>query len=445
MRCSLRQILWCAGSAAGASVVTWAVMRAEPPAVGVAREAHYATRVSRPPTPLGRGALSEARAVGAESPGIQGERSPLSPDAMTAAVNAMVDERDPVAAMRAFSELLGKLTPENAAAAWTALAGRLQDDEAARYLPVLARAWGAMDGPGALAALKSSDDRAGVRARATALAGWAAHDSAAAAGWYRDLVARSDRDPSDDHHLRSGLIRGLAVRDPGIALELLSTTQEQERRPLMQLLTQEQYRQGIDAAVQWAGGIADGELRGQAIASLLRQHAEEDPAKAAAWLSAQPNLRDDAQATGALARQWAAKDPTAAVDWISSLPEGAARNEAWEDALRSWSRRDPLASSTYLAQLPAGPSRDSAVSSLSRSIARQDPDAAIQWAATIQDPAVRDAALVRTVQLWRTTDEASAAAWVQASGINPDLQQRMLTPLKTLEPKRARRGKRFVD
>jgi hypothetical protein len=119
---------------------------------------------------------------------------------------------------------------------------------------------------------------------------------------------------------------------------------------------------------------------------------------------------------------------------MDGLAEGPAKNEAWEDALRSWSKKDPLASSTYLSKMPVGPARDSAVSSLSRSIAREDPDAAIQWANTIQDPAARETALVRSIQLWSTRDQAAAAQWIGASGLQPEVQQRMLEPLVRREP-----------
>ena len=84
--------------------------------------------------------------------------------------------------------------------------------------------------------------------------------------------------------------------------------------------------------------------------------------------------------------------------------------------------------------LPTGPARASAVSSLSRSIAREDPDAAIQWANSIQDPTARETALVRSVQLWSSKNQAAASDWIQSSGLQPEVQQRMLEPLQQKEP-----------
>ncbi|MES2468559.1 MAG: hypothetical protein V4675_14725 [Verrucomicrobiota bacterium] len=442
---ALRPLLLATSSAVLASGVTWLIVHPSPPGGDPGRAA--------------RSAAASGRMVGspAKLPPSGSQDSPVKPpdrwkdlrdphgritaEAMPAAVAAMLLERDPLQAMEAFSALLRELTPDNAAAAWEAMSGRVHGAEAFRYLPLLAHAWGALDGPGALAVIKSGGDRDGLKARLSVMGGWATRDSGGALAWLKELETNADGlkegKPEAMQELRllkAGLIRGLAAHDPNQAMGLLPGMEEKERGPMVSLIAREQFRLGIDAATQWAGAISDPALREQAMASLVRQYAADDPAKAAAWLTAQNGTASNPSSIGAVAREWAAKDPAATVQWMDGLPEGPAKNEAWEDALRSWSKKDPLASSTYLSQMPKGAARDSAVSSLSRSIAREDPDAAIQWANTIQDPAARETALVRSIQLWSTRDKAAAAEWIGSSGLQPEVQQRMLEPLVRREP-----------
>ena len=441
----MRPILLSALSAVLASGVTWLAVRPTLPdasltGVGAPPSTNFQVLASwAKSSPLGAPDRPEKKPDRwKDQRGVNGK---IAPEGMDAAVQAMMLERDPLLAMEAFTALLRELTPENAAAAWESMSGRFHGAEALRYLPLLAHAWGALDGPGALAVIKSGGDRDDLKARLSAMGGWATKDSGEALAWLKDqettaggLKEGKQEAMQELRLLKAGLIQGLAAQDPNRAMSLLPSMDEKERGPLMAVIAREQFRLGMDAASQWAGSIADPALREQAMASLVRQYANDDPAKAAAWLTAQGGTTGSPAAIGSVAREWAAKDPAAAVIWMDSLPDGPAKNEAWEDALRSWSKKDPMASSTYLSQMPTGPARDSAVSSLSRSIAKEDPDAAIQWANSIQDPAARETALVRSVQLWSSKNQAAAADWIQSSGLQPEVQQRMLQPLKQKDP-----------
>lgn len=444
----MRPIILCTFSAAAASMVTWAMMQAWDGAAADQSRAAAARAGA-----IGGSQMPEARPareskIAATARGSADRWSSLrdgdgriGPESMTAAVQELLREGDPLLAMESFSALLRELTPENAKEGWAALSGKLDGAEAMRFLPLFAHAWGALDGPGALAVMKKGNNRDDGMARMNVMGGWATKDPQGSLAWLKEKEAAGSGEPGnrgelrDVKLLRMGLIRGLASGNPDEAMRLVPSLDENERGQMVAMIAREQYQRGMDGAKTWAASIADPELKSQAVSSVVRQFADEDPAKAAAWLAGQSDLRNNAEAVGAVAREWAGKDPASAIPWINSLPEGPARNEAWEDAIRSWSRSDPAASSAYLTQMPAGPSRDSAVSSLSRSIAKDDPDAAIQWAATIQDPAAREAAMVRSVQLWRRTDEDAASEWITGSGFAPEIQQRMMEPAKGRELK----------
>lgn len=436
----MRTLLFSTASALSASLLTWLMVHPVPagaPSVRPGQTVLAAAPGPASPTPR--------QAAPDRWPAQRSNIGKIPAGSMQAIIEAILQEGNPVLAMEAFSALLRELTPENAGAAWTAMSTLSRKGEGFRYLPLLAHAWGALDGAAALAGILASGDKKGggkdeLKAQSHAMSGWAAKDPAAALTWIRDReklngsLTEGKEDASRDlANLKNSLIRGLATADPAQAVAMLASFKEEERVPMAGLIAREQYRLGMDAAAQWAGSLPDATLRDHAMASLLREYAGEDPAKAAAWLTARTGLQGNAEAVAAVARGWAAGDPAAAANWITTLPEGPARDAAWQDVMRSWNRRDPLASSTLLAQMPAGSSRDAAVSSLTRSIARSDPDAAIQWAQSIQDPTERETALVRSVQLWSSKDQAAAAEWVQSSGVQPEVQQRMLEPLPARE------------
>ena len=447
----LRSLITASVSAAAASGLTWLALRSDP--------ARPAASVSARPTaaPVGigpgrTGSESAGHAPDGTAAAKKAPPAPLDAEAMSTAMGAVLTESDPVVALERFTSLLRSLTPENAAAAWQAVENA-RGPEALRYASVLAHAWGAMDGPGALDALGKSRSRESTQARFHAMTGWASRDAAGAMAWLDDLktappgdaeTARGGKGRREDRDgmalLRLGLVNGMGATDPDGAARWIGGMDEKERGPLLAAVARRQMALGFDNAAAWASRITDPALRADAVASVARRYADDSPEQAAAWAASEATRPEGREAVGAVAREWAARDPEKAIAWIQQLPQGPAQQEAWEDAFRSWSRTDPEASSRWLNTMPQGPSRDAAVSSLSRSVARSDPAAAIAWAGTIADPTARDAALLRTAQLWRTVDESAALQWA-AANLPPDQQQRLATEELPRPPKRPRDDK----
>ena len=448
----LRSLFLASASAAAASGLTWLALRSNV-------DRPVASVTARPTAaPLGIGpGRTGAEGTGHSSGGTAASTRtatarPLDSEGMGKAMGAVLTESDPVAALEQFTSLLRSLTPENAAAAWQAVEAA-RGPEAMRYASVLAHAWGAMDGPGALDALGKSRGRESSQARFHAMTGWASRDAAGAMAWLDNQSAEKPGDAEaakagkfrrEDRDgialLRMGLVNGMAATDPDGAARWIGSMDEKERGPLLAAVARRQMALGFDAASAWASRITDPALRADAVASVARRYADESPEQAAAWAAGEATRPEGREAVGAVAREWAARDPEKAIAWIQQLPAGPAQQEAWEDAFRSWSRTDPEASSRWLNTMPQGPSRDAAVSSLSRSVARTDPAAAIAWAGTIADPAARDAALLRTAQLWRTVDESAALQWATAN-LPPEQQQRLATEELPRPPKRTREDK----
>lgn len=360
----------------------------------------------------------------------------ISAERMGDAIRDVLLEPDPLKALEDFSSLIRQLTPENAEAAIKSLNAHGGRMETARFLPLLAFAWGQIDGAGALEKLKT-DNREDGFAKFSAIGGWASKDPQAALAYIQELEkkdkadgGKGGRDAEATRWLKMGLISGLGKVDAAAALNMVMSFPEDERRNLIGVLTNQQMKLGVEQAAQWAAGLADEKLRSQALTSISREMARENPAKAAEWIAAHSGEEGMSDAVGGVAREWADKDPKSALAWVMTLPAGEAQTEAMGDTFRSWSRKDPEASSQYLNSMAAGPAKDAAIGALARSVVREDPSAAITWAKTIQDEAARNQALVRTVTAWRYADDAAAQQWILQSGLPVEVQQQMTAPLE---------------
>jgi hypothetical protein len=115
----------------------------------------------------------------------------------------------------------------------------------------------------------------------------------------------SSRDTEDYNRLQAALIIGLAEND-------------------------------VIAARQLADQLPAGYERDRAYATLVRQHANTNPAEAAAWIS---TINDESQRSGATTQvvfMWYSQNPDAAQRWISNLPNGNHRDDAIVGLAQQW-------------------------------------------------------------------------------------------------------------
>ncbi len=371
----------------------------------------------------------------------------ISAEGMNDAIRNILTEASPVQALEEFSKLLKELTPENAEAAFKALRENAQGGDAMRYLPLLAFQWGTIDGKGALAKLKEMGGREAGMSGFSVIGGWASADPQSAQAYVAEAEAAAkaakndnETDPEKKREaerlqrsaqmLKMGLVSGLAKSDPAAALALVQGLDERERRPMLDMIAQQQAKAGFDAASAWALSLGDESMKKQALADIMRRFAGQDSDKAKEFIQAHAAEGGLGDAAGRVAREMAAKNPQDAIAWAAKLPAGETQSGAYEDAFRVWGFRDPTASSTYLTTMPAGPAKDAAVASFARSVAREDPQAAIQWAQTISDEKDRQEALVRAVRTWSGQDANAAQAWIASqTNLSAEVQQQMTQPL----------------
>lgn len=364
----------------------------------------------------------------------------ISAEDMTAAIEQMRKENDPILRRKLFSELLENLTPENAQAAYLALQGRRRgwgpggDDE----LRLLAHAWGRIDGAGAVKALTAMQEareaaregeggerrggrggREGERGRydlMSVLSGWASADGRSAADYVSGI-----EDERQQRMLAYGVVRGMMVNGVDEAMGYvasLPTTEEGARAQswYMSTIAGEMLEEGLDSAKSWVDTINDPNLKGGALSRVAETAVREDLEGAVEWVTQYAGEEAGRRAVNRVANEWAEQDPQAVLSWADSLPEGA-QTEAYGEAFEEWARRDPGAAGEYLTSMDASPARDAAVEEYATTVAREEPATAIKWAETIAGEEQRTETLTRVARRWYYSDREAATQWLETSGL----------------------------
>jgi hypothetical protein len=151
------------------------------------------------------------------------------------------------------------------------------------------------------------------------------------------------------------------------------------------------------AALAFADGLPDGNVKNQALNNVLVSMAQSD--FTAAWTDAAALPADDnpvgimTNLIGALA----SKNPAQAADIISQFPAGTAQDNAMSTVAAAWIQLDPQAFTVWLATQPPGDVRDTAIVALaSSSQATKNPAGVLEWINTITNPQTK-AALLQTL------------------------------------------------
>jgi len=338
------------------------------------------------------------------------------------AIEAFTDP-NPIKRQLAFARLLEGLTPENAEQIRAQMrGGRASGDQ----WQLFQYAWGAADGPGALAAaskIENADRRNGALAQA--LTGWASADPQQAIAWLGQIENKEER-----ARLHGNLVGGLADHDIGFATRYvldLAAAGDGNAAAYMNTVASEQLRkEGAVASAQWAEALPDGNAKTTALERIANSYVDTDPAAAAAWASQFASVDYGARIINEVGEEYAERDPGAAVQWLLGLPEGRAQEAGINGALGEWARRDPTAASQFLIDLPPSPIKDQAVSGFVRRIAWEEPESAIEWARTIAQESTRNESMTRAAQAWFIRDREAAVQWLPTSGLSPEAQKRVL-------------------
>ena len=237
------------------------------------------------------------------------------------------------------------------------------------------------------------------------------------------------------------LLARFAELDPRAAtLWLLQTYPHSLRDAWMRATLGTWIARDREAALTWARGLPERELRESVDGALLDQLSLLDPAAAeqqATALGANgqqlsilyhalaernlPATLADAMklprasassAIYSVLEVWVPRDLPGALAWAGSLPPGPLRQEAWSDLYSNWTRYDPAAAAAYLSA-QGGPELTRQSVGIVSYWVDSDPAAAVRWADSLP-PALRRRTLSSLVSSWAADDPRAAADYALA-------------------------------
>ena len=127
-----------------------------------------------------------------------------------------------------------------------------------------------------------------------------------------------------------------------------------------------------------------------------------------------------------LGQSWAQEDPEAAGKWVAGLPDGNVKTNAINSMMSAWTRDDFEGATQWLDTLPDGKTRDSGVQAVINAITNSDSPTAFEWANTISDDNQRANALSNVISNWKQQDADKARAAIQRADLTGKERERLL-------------------
>ena len=329
---------------------------------------------------------------------------------------------DPIARRKAFSELIAGLTAENALEIREHIAHLKDDDPHFRDFHY---AWGQVAGVEAVLHGLETDKRD----MGPTLAGWASTDPAKAMEWYANLENDGSRD-STKQAMKAALVHGLAIADPGTAVDFvysLGEAGDRRAKEMMGIVMGKVVQSGgSKEAADWATNLEAGPLRGHALWEAGRQGIRENADATLAWAS--DLARDDPNGGNlayGVAQEMGWRDGPKVAEWLGSLGSETS-TAAYGPLLGGWTKADPLAASEFVAAMAPSESRDHAIGGMVWSHRWEDPAAAVAWATQLSSGEGREKVMTLAAEAYIRKDPAAAAEWLPQSGLPVETQERLM-------------------
>ena len=252
----------------------------------------------------------------------------------------------------------------------------------------------------------------------SALARWAKDDPMGALAWVRKNGEAHPDVINDD--AKAGLVKGVATKDPKLALELIGELKLEDDGNAIQAVasvakTPELRSATLKALRDLAAKPGATEKQRtqvhNAISELVRNAARESYAAATQWIESTDLTADELASAADSLTYTVKRDETGRwVEWLGNkLPAEKFANPV-RNMIRNWTQADYQAAGLWLASATAGPVKEAAVCSYAETVARYDPETAVQWALTLPAGKDREDTMKHIYHAWPKDNDATKAA-----------------------------------
>lgn len=319
---------------------------------------------------------------------------------------------------RALLELLDTLGPDQFAAFAEQYRNLNHFGDARGEFDTILRSWAKVD---PLAALDYVGKNGGSRyARDSVLTTWAGSDPAAAERW-----AIENHEGDGPNPYMASVIRGVAANDLPKATELaLAMPRSRERGDAVSAIADALLMQGTDAALAYPASITgDDALRGGFVETIADRLARKDPDRLATWLAGMDSGEVQNRASRRIADALAQEDLAKASAWVGTLkPEAQA--EAARGVIPLMSSNDIAGTARWVSGLVGTPGYDRVVEEFVWSCDQRAPEQSAAWIQGVSDPNQQRRLYHRMLGGWAQRDAAAVRQWVTTNNVPDDVRQR---------------------
>ena len=196
--------------------------------------------------------------------------------------------------------------------------------------------------------------------------------------------------------LWEGILSGIALSDPKLALETAAEISKNEGQGLVVTLLGQVAQQHFETALRWFQSQPEGGRKREMAGALAAAWAANDFAGADAMRLTLPSGYNRLTFTEKIAGSFARQDPNAALAWANALPDAEERTKALAAIAGPLGEQSPLAGMNLAMSRPEGPD-PTTVRQILRRWVNTDLSSATAWASTLSDGSSPAEALIRNI------------------------------------------------
>jgi len=298
--------------------------------------------------------------------------------------------------------------------------------EASKVLQELMVRWGQLDADSALQyAQELPGRRAQNSAIGSALNGWAGGDPQAAFAWF---CTKAEVEPASCVSGVDPLFQNMANHDVEWAFSKVWDLPQtgMKIRALRAVLNKMQVTEPADMTDLY-NMVTRQSDKALVAAALVQNVAVYQPEIAASWIDGLADTDVRNNAINRLVSAWGYDQPEEAADWILNLPYTDIRGKQMGRLIATWSRVDPSEASEWLDQFPPSKELDPAVRALVRATMKENPVGAMTWVQSITNSRQRRRLTQQVGWHWIKKDRESAQFYIARSDLSEVVKKRLLS------------------
>lgn len=168
----------------------------------------------------------------------------------------------------------------------------------------------------------------------------------------------------------------------------------------------------LSSTVEWARQLPDATEQQTLLLAAANEAVRTDPVEALRLAVQFSEGTEGGETIRRAAMEWASKDAAGAMNWAKTIPDEALRHTVLAAEMVAWSETAPEnAAALAVETLPEGRMLDDTVVSIVQRWAQTAPQAAAAWVECFPDGSLRTAALENLIWQWRQIDPVTARQW----------------------------------